>query len=116
MYYTQNMYPWNWTEGLSRAAFSPRSSSTSSQDADSLEGEPSGIIRADHNKRGRPKAEKISSLILEGALSGTGIRCRVCSRVFPREKSLQAHMRTHTGELMANYIYILIYKIALIII
>ncbi|XP_060589257.1 zinc finger protein 367-like [Ruditapes philippinarum] len=98
MYYTQTMYPWNWTEGLSRVAFSPRSSSTSSQEADSLEGETTGVIKTDHNKRGRPRAEKISSLILEGALSVNGIRCRVCSRVFPREKSLQAHMRTHTGE------------------
>ncbi|WAR23219.1 ZN367-like protein, partial [Mya arenaria] len=91
------MYPWNWADGHSRVAFSPRSSSTSSQEADSLEGEPTGVIR-DHNKRGRPRAEKISSLILEGALSTNSIRCRICSRVFPREKSLQAHMRTHTGE------------------
>ncbi|KAL4235692.1 hypothetical protein ACF0H5_004085 [Mactra antiquata] len=98
MYYTQNMYPWSWGEGLNRVGFSPRSSSTSSQDADSLEGEPNGVLRTDNNKRGRPRAEKISSLILEGALSPNGIRCRVCSRVFPREKSLQAHMRTHTGE------------------
>jgi hypothetical protein len=97
MYYTQTMYPWNWAEGISRVGFSPRSSSTSSQEADSLEGEPNGFNRIDNNKRGRPRAEKISSLILEGALSVNGIRCRVCSRVFPREKSLQAHMRTHTG-------------------
>jgi len=94
------MYPWSWAEGPSRAAFSPRSSSTSSQEADSLEGEPSGVLRVDHNKRGRPRAEKISSLILEGALSANSIRCRICSRVFPREKSLQAHMRTHTGKII----------------
>ena len=93
MYYS--MYPWTWTDGLHRGTFSPRSSSASSQEADSLEGD----LRSDHSKRGRPRAEKISSLILEGALSRNGIRCKVCSRVFPREKSLQAHIRTHTGKL-----------------
>ncbi|XP_063415846.1 zinc finger protein 148-like [Mytilus trossulus] len=52
----------------------------------------------DYMKRGRPRAELITSLIFKGAVSHSGIRCHVCNRVFPREKSLQAHMRTHTGE------------------
>lgn len=49
-------------------------------------------------KRGRPKLEEISSLIQEGAQSKSPIRCRFCKRAFPREKSLQAHQRIHTGE------------------
>ena len=43
----------------------------------------------DSGKRGRPRADHISHLILEGTNSPSGIRCRVCSRIFPREKSLQ---------------------------
>lgn len=49
-------------------------------------------------KRGRPKLEEISSLIKEGSQSKSPIRCRFCKRAFPREKSLQAHQRIHTGE------------------
>ncbi|XP_029640359.1 zinc finger protein 367 isoform X2 [Octopus sinensis] len=48
-------------------------------------------------RRGRPRADSISSLILEGYSSHSDIRCQLCWRVFPREKSLQAHLRTHTG-------------------
>ena len=43
----------------------------------------------DSGKRGRPRADHITHLILEGASSPSGIKCRVCNRVFPREKSLQ---------------------------
>lgn len=50
------------------------------------------------NRRGRPKLEEISELILSGSNSKSSIKCDVCHRVFPREKSLQAHLRTHTGE------------------
>lgn len=49
-------------------------------------------------KRGRPSQEEISELILSGTSAKTGIKCAVCQRTFPREKSLQAHLRTHTGE------------------
>lgn len=48
--------------------------------------------------RGRPKAEMISYLMVEGAQSCSPIRCDICGRVFPREKSLQAHKRTHSGD------------------
>ncbi|RWS27942.1 zinc finger: C2H2 type-like protein [Leptotrombidium deliense] len=54
--------------------------------------------RQQNNRRGRPKLEAITSLIISGTVSPSPIRCNVCSRVFPREKSLQAHLRTHTGE------------------
>jgi len=43
----------------------------------------------DSGKRGRPRADHISHLILEGTSSPSGIKCKVCNRVFPREKSLQ---------------------------
>lgn len=59
----------------------------------------------DYMKRGRPRAELITSLIFKGAVSHSGIRCHVCNRVFPREKSLQAHMRTHTGQYLFYFTY-----------
>lgn len=48
-------------------------------------------------RRGRPPAEAINGLIVEGTLSNNKLRCKFCDRVFPREKSLNAHHRTHTG-------------------
>jgi len=59
----------------------------------------------DSGKRGRPRADVINSLIMEGSQSGSNIKCKICSRVFPREKSLQAHLRTHTGERPYNCDY-----------
>ncbi|NWZ31627.1 ZN367 protein, partial [Asarcornis scutulata] len=52
----------------------------------------------DRTRRGRPRADTVRDLISEGEHSSSRIRCNVCNRVFPREKSLQAHKRTHTGE------------------
>lgn len=49
-------------------------------------------------RRGRPRADTVRELISEGETSSSRIRCTICNRVFPREKSLQAHKRTHTGE------------------
>lgn len=49
-------------------------------------------------RRGRPRADTVRELISEGETSSSRIRCNICNRVFPREKSLQAHKRTHTGE------------------
>lgn len=49
-------------------------------------------------RRGRPRADCLNALILEGSTSPSSIKCTYCGRVFPREKSLQAHLRTHTGE------------------
>ncbi|XP_026473812.1 zinc finger protein 600-like [Ctenocephalides felis] len=50
------------------------------------------------NRRGRPRSEVLSNLMMEGSTSPSNIKCSHCHRVFPREKSLQAHLRTHTGE------------------
>jgi len=52
----------------------------------------------DSGRRGRPRADMVNNLIIEGAQSGNPIKCKFCERDFPREKSLQAHIRTHTGE------------------
>ena len=43
----------------------------------------------DNCKRGRPRADVITHLIHEGSSSPSGIKCKVCNRIFPREKSLQ---------------------------
>ena len=58
----------------------------------------SPLTSPDYLKRGRPRANMISTLITRGTSVDSDIRCRICSRIFPREKSLQAHMRTHTGK------------------
>lgn len=57
-----------------------------------------GTRQMDYTKRGRPRADVVSALILEGSATEGKIRCKICTRLFPREKSLQAHMRTHTGK------------------
>lgn len=54
--------------------------------------------KEDAIRRGRPRADTVRELINEGESSSSRIRCNICNRVFPREKSLQAHKRTHTGE------------------
>ncbi|XP_055592821.1 Krueppel homolog 1-like [Uranotaenia lowii] len=63
-----------------------------------LSSEGSGSAEKSENKRGRPRSELLTSLMVEGSISPSAIKCRYCNRVFPREKSLQAHLRTHTGE------------------
>jgi uncharacterized Zn-finger protein len=51
-------------------------------------------------KRGRPKLETITNLIetSDELIGQSTIKCNICKRTFPREKSLQAHIRIHTGE------------------
>lgn len=49
-------------------------------------------------RRGRPRLDSITELIIEGSSSPSSIKCKTCGRVFPREKSLHVHQRTHTGE------------------
>jgi Zinc finger, C2H2 type len=44
------------------------------------------------------RSEALTNLMIEGTISPSGIKCKFCQRVFPREKSLTAHLRTHTGE------------------
>lgn len=82
------LYPWNWAEDARKADFGSPASSCSSPDLASTRLE---------LKRGRPRADAITNLMKEGTTSPSSIKCRYCNRVFPREKSLQAHLRTHTG-------------------
>ncbi|XP_074923311.1 zinc finger protein 367 isoform X2 [Chelonoidis abingdonii] len=63
-----------------------------------LQSVPSVKCEEDGIRRGRPRADTVRDLISEGEHSSSRIRCNICNRVFPREKSLQAHKRTHTGE------------------
>ncbi|XP_040163691.1 uncharacterized protein LOC120900585 isoform X2 [Anopheles arabiensis] len=58
----------------------------------------SGSAEKPESKRGRPRSEALTTLMVEGSISPSSIKCHYCNRVFPREKSLQAHLRTHTGE------------------
>lgn len=118
---TRNQYPYQFT-GFVNANISPAGPMTSkrcilplpetpnikrSQISESLNNEqaalscltPTGItVTPTSSKRGRPRADVISTLQYVGSNSNCTIRCRICHRVFPREKSLQAHLRTHTGE------------------
>lgn len=72
---------------------------TDSEEKRSINGSPSsGVLSPNETRRGRPRAEVLNALILEGATSPSSIKCTYCNRVFPREKSLQAHLRTHTGK------------------
>lgn len=54
------------------------------------------------NRRGRPRSEALTTLMIQGSTSPSAIKCTYCNRVFPREKSLQAHLRTHTGKSIKN--------------
>ena len=85
-----DFYPWKWSESARNVELSPSSSCGGSP----------GICR------GRPRAEMIAELRKAGSErdGGGAIRCEICQRVFPREKSLQAHMRTHTG-ISLQFIY-----------
>ncbi|XP_061881471.1 zinc finger protein 367 [Entelurus aequoreus] len=95
------VYPWKWGENAHNVSLSPGSLSGASSpggttgEADTT---PSPDQMKDGIRRGRPRAETVRELINEGETSSSRIRCNICHRVFPREKSLQAHKRTHTGE------------------
>lgn len=70
-----------------------------------ISSEVEGRVPCSEGKRGRPRADVINSLIIEGSQSPSSIKCRICNRVFPREKSLQAHLRTHTGNYFCSSIF-----------
>ncbi|XP_054508708.2 zinc finger protein 367 [Agelaius phoeniceus] len=112
------VYPWRWGENAHNVTLSPGGSdSTAGPSAlppprggagrvpggdEEKAGSPGSGGRLRHLKdgirRGRPRADTVRDLISEGEHSSSRIRCNICNRVFPREKSLQAHKRTHTGE------------------
>ncbi|KAG1930289.1 GDNF-inducible zinc finger protein [Pimephales promelas] len=98
------VYPWRWGENAHNVTLSPGSGSgTGSPTRNSASPAESDLNSCpehlkDGIRRGRPRAETVRELINEGENSTSRIRCNICNRVFPREKSLQAHKRTHTGE------------------
>ncbi|XP_039614797.1 zinc finger protein 367 [Polypterus senegalus] len=98
------VYPWRWGENAHNVTLSPGSISGAASPTGSNTGGVDGDagLSPDHLKdgirRGRPRADTVRELINEGENSSSRIRCNICNRVFPREKSLQAHKRTHTGE------------------
>lgn len=55
------------------------------------------------SKRGRPKSELLTTLMIQGSTSPSAIKCKFCNRVFPRDKSLSAHLRTHTGNFFIHF-------------
>ncbi|KAG2466860.1 ZN367 protein, partial [Polypterus senegalus] len=97
------VYPWRWGENAHNVTLSPGSISGAASPTGSNTGGVDGDagLSPDHLKdgirRGRPRADTVRELINEGENSSSRIRCNICNRVFPREKSLQAHKRTHTG-------------------
>ncbi|KAH7935670.1 hypothetical protein HPB52_011751 [Rhipicephalus sanguineus] len=92
----QAYYPWHWHEVAEAVDLkSPRAGTAL---AGCRPPSPQSSPAHDGQRRGRPRLDTITSLIREGSSSPSNIKCKVCNRVFPRDKSLQAHMRTHTGE------------------
>ncbi|KAK2583216.1 hypothetical protein KPH14_009235 [Odynerus spinipes] len=97
------LYPWNWGEEARNVNLSPGSSCSSPEyrensvvPARASSRSRSGV--SESHRRGRPRADALSNLMMQGSTSPSSIKCTYCNRVFPREKSLQAHLRTHTGE------------------
>lgn len=80
-----------------RGRAAPPPAASGGEDEEEASSPDSGHLK-DGIRRGRPRADTVRDLINEGELSSSRIRCNICNRVFPREKSLQAHKRTHTGE------------------
>ncbi|XP_030323193.1 zinc finger protein 367 [Calypte anna] len=115
------VYPWRWGENAHNVTLSPggtaapptlppprggtgRATASDQEETGNLGSGGSGGSSSRHRhlkdgiRRGRPRADTVRDLISEGEHSSSRIRCNICNRVFPREKSLQAHKRTHTGE------------------
>lgn len=103
------LYPWNWGEEARNVNLSPGSSCSSPEckeqhaaglDASggSAPGKSVTGSGCESHRRGRPRADALTNLMKQGSTSPSSIKCMYCSRVFPREKSLQAHLRTHTGK------------------
>uniref|UniRef100_A0A8D0GGU1 Zinc finger protein 367 n=1 Tax=Sphenodon punctatus TaxID=8508 RepID=A0A8D0GGU1_SPHPU len=106
------VYPWRWGENAHNVTLSPPpapqprggggggggASRSGGEDEEAGSPDSGGGHLKDGIRRGRPRADTVRDLISEGEHSSSRIRCNICNRVFPREKSLQAHKRTHTGE------------------
>lgn len=62
-----------------------------------------------NGKIGRPRKSEVVLLQAEGESSSSEMKCLVCKRVFPRLKSLEAHMRIHTGCAMLKCVTFCLY-------
>lgn len=71
--------------------------SNTEQSPSSCENLNKSLDSATTGRRGRPKSDAITALMMQGSTSPSTIKCKFCNRVFPRDKSLSAHLRTHTG-------------------
>lgn len=78
--------------------FSLRNNSNTSSNISTSSHNTPNMVDSRENRRGRPRSEALTTLMIEGSTSPSSIKCSFCNRVFPREKSLQAHLRTHTGQ------------------
>lgn len=87
--------PWN--SQIMDGSLSPASSSTCESPEFIARQSLHFMQQQQENRRGRPRSEALTTLMMEGSTSPSAIKCKYCHRVFPREKSLQAHLRTHTG-------------------
>ncbi|XP_011141887.1 uncharacterized protein LOC105184669 [Harpegnathos saltator] len=99
------LYPWNWSEEARNVNLSPGSSCSSPEYREHgvtpgrrTDARHSHSAATESHRRGRPRADALTNLMMQGSTSPSSIKCTYCNRVFPREKSLQAHLRTHTGE------------------
>lgn len=88
----------NISSNISNNSFCENDNENENDDNSSLLGENNENSDNSAARRGRPKLDAIKCLISSASDSKSAIRCHTCNRVFPREKSLQAHIRTHTGE------------------
>lgn len=83
--------------------FPLRNNSNTSSNISTNSHNASNLADTRENRRGRPRSEALTTLMIEGSTSPSSIKCSYCNRVFPREKSLQAHLRTHTGQNECNF-------------
>lgn len=87
--------------------FSLRNNSNTSSNISTNSHNTPNVADPRENRRGRPRSEALTTLMIEGSTSPSSIKCSYCNRVFPREKSLQAHLRTHTGQYSNCYPFVL---------
>lgn len=94
---TQDSIPSASTKPSSSTPSSTGTNVTSPSCSQSSNPEESQKSGKNKNRVGRPKKSDVEQLQAEGEVSTSEMKCLVCKRVFPRIKSLEAHMRIHTG-------------------
>lgn len=118
---SDTLSPWNWNDDNNKntnlspesLCSSPETRNNRRMDIDCINNRSGG---SESHRRGRPRADALTNLMQQGTTSPSSIKCTFCHRVFPREKSLQAHLRTHTGNYIYAFIIIIIPNFRLLII